>query len=307
MLHTVSAHSPSPQRVYRRRRVRRDPWRLLIILALSVLSIAFVLPLWLVISASLTDEGAIARNGYTLLPSKFSTFAYQYILSDPSQIFQAYGVSILVTVLGSTLSLFIMALAAYPLSRRDYTLRRPFSFYIFFTMLFNGGLVPFYILCTQYLHLNNSIWALILPYLVIPWYLLLLRTFFATLPLELIYAAKVDGASEWRIFFQIVLPLSKPALATVGLFSMLTYWNDWWLALLFIDDPHLSPVQYLLYRLVTNVDAVASQPQLFGIPVPAQSIRMAVAVLAIVPILVVFLFVQRFFIRGITVGSLKGD
>jgi putative aldouronate transport system permease protein len=291
----------------RQRAGRPDPWRLLILLGLSVLSLAFVLPLWLVISASLTDDGAITRNGYTLLPSQFSAFAYQYILSDPAQIVQAYGVSTLVTVLGSALSLTILALAAYPLSRWDYALRRPFSFYIFFTMLFNGGLVPFYILVTQYLHLSNTIWALILPYLVIPWYLLLLRTFFAALPQELVYAAKIDGASEWHIFFQIIVPLSKPALATVGLFIMLGYWNDWWLALLFIDDPHLSPVQYLLYRLMTNVDVVASQPQLFGVPVPALSIRMAVAVLALVPILVVFLFVQRFFIRGITVGSLKGE
>jgi len=281
--------------------------RFIIHVVLALLSIAFLLPLVLVVSASFSDEQAIATYGYTLLPVKFSTFAYQYILQEPSQIIQAYGVSLFVTVVGSGLSLLIMALLAYALSRRDFGFRKPLSFYVFFTMLFNGGLVPFYILVTQYLHLQDTLLVLILPHLVIPWFVLLLRTYFAALPPELIDAAKIDGAGEWRTFFRIVAPLSTPALATVGLFSILLYWNDWWLGLLFINNPHLVPLQYLLYKLMADIQFLASNQQTVGMAIPSQSVRMAMAVLAIGPIVFAFLFVQRYFIRGITLGGLKGD
>ena len=302
---TVSMERPGKGGAVYRAQAR---WaRLIIHVVLASLSILFLLPLVLVISASLSDENAIGKFGYTLLPQQFSTFAYHYILQDPSQIVQAYGISILVTGVGSGLSLLVMSLLAYPLSRRDFGLRRPLSFYVFFTMLFNGGLVPFYILVTQYLHLQDNLLALILPYLVVPWFVLLLRTYFASLPPELIEAAKIDGAGEWRIFFRVVAPLSTPALATVGLFSMLLYWNDWWLGLLFINDTHLVPLQYLLYKLMTNISTLAANSQTTGVAIPAQSVRMAMAVLAIGPIAFAFLFVQRYFIRGITLGGLKGD
>lgn len=276
-------------------------------LAFMLLSTAFLFPLLLVISASFSDEGAIAKYGFTLIPMKFSAFAYQFILRDPSQIFQSYGISIFITVVGSAFSLLIMSMLAYPLSRRDFPWRKSLSFYVFFTLLFNAGVVPFYIFVTVYLHLQNTLQVLILPYLVVPWFVLLLRTYFAGLPRDLIEAAKLDGAGEWRIFFRLILPLSTPALATVGLFSMLMFWNDWWLSLLFIDDQQLFPLQYLLYKLVTNVDAIAANSQLFGIAVPAQTVRMAMAVLAIGPVGIAFVFVQRYFIRGITLGGLKGD
>lgn len=296
---------PEDRASLKARRKRFDPVRLLIHCGFILLSIAFVTPLLLVLSASFTDEAALNKNGYTLLPSKFSTFAYQNILGDPTQIIQAYGVSILVTVVGSALSLLIMSLIAYPLARRDFKLRGPISFYVFFTMLFNAGVVPFYIFVTNYLHLQDTILVLILPYLVVPWFVLLLRTYFAALPRELIEAALMDGAGEWRIFFQILLPLSTPALATVGLFSMLLYWNDWWLSLLFITDQHLFPVQFLLYKIVTNIDFIASNPQTAGVQIPTDAVRMATAVLAIGPVIFAFFFVRRFFVRGITVGSLK--
>jgi putative aldouronate transport system permease protein len=162
-------------------------------------------------------------------------------------------------------------------------------------------------LITQYLHLQDTLWALILPYVVVPWYVLLLRTYFASFPMELIDAAKIDGAGEWRIFFQLVMPLSTPALATVGLLSMLLYWNDWWLGLLYINNPQLAPLQYLLYRISTNIDFLATNPQTVGIAPPIESVRMAMAVLATGPIVFAFLFVQKYFIRGITLGGLKGD
>lgn len=290
-----------------RPRARRPRSVLLIHLVLFTLSITFLLPLVLIISASFSSENAVGRDGYSILPRDPTLFAYQYVLQNPGQILQAYGVTIVVTLVGSSASLLVMSLLAYPLSRRDFTLRRPLTFFVFFTLLFSGGLVPFYILVTQYLHLQDTLLALILPYLVVPWFVLLLRTYFSTLPGELFEAAKIDGAGEWRIFFQMVLPLSTPALATVGLFSALQYWNDWWLGLLFINNPHLVPLQYLLYQLSTNISFLATNPMTSGIAIPAQTARMAMAVLAVGPIAIAFLFVQRFFVRGITLGGLKGD
>jgi putative aldouronate transport system permease protein len=281
--------------------------RFTIHLVLVALSAVFVLPLLLVISASVSDENALGKYGYSFLPQHFTTFAYQYIFEDPGQLLRAYGVTVVVTAVGSGVSLLVMALLAYPLARRDFRPRKPLSFYVFFPLIFNGGLVPFYILVTRYLHLQDTLLALILPYLVVPWYVLLLRTYFASLPAELIEAAKIDGAGEWRVFFRIVIPLSTPALATVGLFSILLYWNDWWLGLLFIDNQNLMPLQLLLYNIMTNIDVLASNAQTTGVPIPSLSVRMAMAVLAIGPIALAYLFVQRFFIRGITLGGLKGD
>ena len=200
-----------------------------------------MIPLLLIVMASITDEKTLALNGYQLWPAKFSGYAYEFLWKQPEQLLYSYGVSIFVTVVGSALSLLIMSMLAYAISRRDFALRGIISFYVFFTMLFSGGLVPYYILMTRTLHLKNSLLALILPYLVMPFFVLLLRTYFASLPRDLIDAAKVDGASEWRIFFRIVVPLSTPALATVGLFSVLLYWNDLWQALLFIDSQRMYP------------------------------------------------------------------
>lgn len=289
------------------RRLRRAVSRGVVHAILILISVTFIAPLLLVISASFSSETAISRYGYSFWPRDFTTYAYRYILANPDQIVSAYGVTITITAIGTSLGVLIMALLAYPLARQDFFLRRPFSFYVFFTLLFNGGLVPFYILVTQYLHLQDTLLALILPNVAVPWFVLLLRTYFAGLPRDLIDAAKIDGAGEFRVFFQIILPLSRPALATVGLFSALLYWNDWYLALLFINDPRLVPLQYLLYQISTNITNLQSSPQSFGVPPPALSAQMAIAVLAIGPIFFAFLFVQKYFIRGITLGGLKGD
>jgi len=259
------------------------------------------------ISASFSSETDISRYGYSLFPRSFTTAAYQYILQDPGQILTAYGVTITVTVIGTCLGVLIMALMAYPLSRKDFFLRKPLSFYVFFTLLFNGGVVPLYILVTHYLQLKDTLEALILPYLVMPWYVLLLRTYFAAVPRELIDAAKIDGSGEWRIFFQIVVPLSRPALATVALFSALVFWNDWYLALLFINSTNLVPLQYLLYQISTDITVLQTSSQAFGVQIPALSAQMAIAVLAVGPITLAFLFVQRYFVSGITLGGVKGD
>lgn len=292
----------------RRRPARTElgPARLLIHFGMLVCALSFLMPLVLVISASFTSEAAITKNGYSLLPSHFTTAAYAYILSDPSQLIQSYGISILVTFVGTLLSVLVMSLLGYVLSRRTFTARRPLSFYVLFTMLFSGGLVPSYILVTQYLHLQNTIWALILPNLVIPWNVLLLRTFFSQLPEGILEAARMDGAGEWRTFFQVALPMSTPAIATIGMFTMLMYWNDWWLGLLYIDDPRLTPVQLWLYRILSNIDSISQNPAFGNLgAVPVQSVRMAVAVLAIGPIIAAFVFFQKYFVRGITLGGIR--
>jgi putative aldouronate transport system permease protein len=292
-------------RVRRARRIHAP--QLIIHACLLVISLLFLVPLVLMISASFSSEADLSRYGYSLVPRSFSTEAYQYILNDPSQLLTAYGVTITVTVVGTSLAVLIMALLAYPLSRKDFFFRKPLSFYVFFTLLFNGGVVPLYILVTHYLQLKDTLGALILPYLVMPWYVLLLRTYFAALPRELIDAAKTDGASEWRIFFQIVVPLSRPALATVALFSALVFWNDWYLALLFITDSRLVPLQYLLYQISTNITTLQTSSQAFGVQIPALSAQMAIAVLAVGPITFAFLLVQKYFVSGITLGGVKGD
>lgn len=232
--------------------------------------------------------------------------AYQE-LSSPrlTGIWRAYFVTINVTVIGTFLALTMMAMLAYPLSRQQFFLRRPMSLFVFFTMLFSGGLVPYYILVTQYLRLTDTFVILLIPQLVGVFQVLLLRTYFAQLPEELFDAARVDGAGEWRIFFSIVLPLAKPALATVGLMVALAYWNNWTTALYFIRSSELYPLQYLLYRIMENANAMAVEPQLGAVQLPLQSTRMAMAVLATGPAAIGFLFVQKYLVRGITLGSFK--
>lgn len=291
-------------------RVRRSPrfdWgKLAVHLILTAIGLTCVVPMVLIVSISLSDERLLALNGPSLWPQGMNFSAYEYILRQPGQILRAYGVTALVTALGTVGGVLLCSLLAYPLSRRDYALRGPLSFFVFFTLLFSGGMVPFYILMTRYLGLKDSMLALILPYMVTAWYVLILRTSFAQLPTEYYDAARIDGAGEWRIFFQIVLPLSKPALATIALFFILRYWNDWFLALLFINNAGLYPLQYLLYVLMANINFLASNPQTTGMPIPVQSARMAMAVLAFGPALLSFLLLQQYFVRGITIGGIKG-
>lgn len=271
-------------------------------------SLACLLPFWLVLVASFSTDKSIVNYGYGLWPREFSTLAYRWVLTDPSRLLQAYGVSLTVSVGGGSLSLLAMALMAYAISRPRFQFRQPLAFYLFFTLLFSGGLVPSYILITRYLHLKDTLWVLILPALINPWWVLVLRTFFKELPEELLDAAKIDGAGEWRLCFQIAIPLTKPGLATIALFTMLSYWNDWFTALLYIDDRRLLPVQYLLYVILRKVDLApgAPPPGPEQVQIPALPLRMAMAVFGIGPIALAYLFVQKYFIRGIRLGSLKG-
>ncbi len=274
-------------------------------IVLLIFGLACLIPLLLIVSASFTSEVALTREGYGLLPAEFSTEAYELIFRSPQAIIRAYGVTLFTTIFGTLISVTLMSLLAYPLSQRDFFLRRPISFFVFFTMLFNGGIVPYYILMTQFLRVQDTVLALMLPHFVGVFYVLILRTYFAGLPTELFDAARVDGAGEVRIFFSIVLPLSKPALATIGLFVALNYWNDWTTPLYFIRSADLYPLQYLLYIIQSNAEAMNLNPDLAQGQIPTQTTRMAMAVLATGPAAVFFLFFQKYLVRGITLGSFK--
>ncbi|WP_139787088.1 carbohydrate ABC transporter permease [Cohnella massiliensis] len=277
-----------------------------------LLSIGILAPFLLIVSVSLTDEKALADFGYSFIPSRFSLVAYDFILQSPAALLRAYGNTIFITVIGTILSLLLTSMVAYVVSRRDYRLRVPLTVYIFFTMLFSGGLVPFYILMTQYLHLKDSLWAIILPGMLSPFYVLIMKGFMGKIPHELIESAKVDGASERRIFFQMILPLSTPALATLGLFIAFNYWNEWFNALLFIDNDKLVPLQLLLVRIMNTLDFLRNNSeyiQSLGLDMsqlPNESMRMALVILVAGPMMFIFPFFQKYFVQGMTVGSLKG-
>jgi putative aldouronate transport system permease protein len=276
-----------------------------------ILLFAFcVVPFIYIISISFSDEKQISRHGYHLIPQKFTTFAYRFILENPKQLLSSFSVSITVTVLGTLLAVLFTAMLAYTMARKDFRGGKYVSYVVFFTLLFNGGLVPWYIVITQYLHLGNTLFALILPYVILPWHVLLMRGFLLQVPFSLIESAKMDGATELGIFFKIVLPISTPAVATIALFSAFIYWNDWWLAMLFTDGVKLVPLQLMLYQIMNNIEFLTTAMQAGNISVdtsklPNESARMAMTVLATLPILIVFPFCQRYFVKGITTGALK--
>jgi len=275
-------------------------------------SLLCVIPVWLVVSVSLSSSESIVKAGYSMIPEDFSWLAYDYLLRDMSELLRAYGVTITVTATGTVLSLLVMTAYAFTISRQDFAYRNFFSFYIFFPMLFNGGIVPFYIIYTQYLGLKNSLWALILPGLVNSFYLLIMRTFFqTTIPSALIESAKIDGAGEFRILFRIIVPLSLPILATVGLFSTLGYWNEWFMSLIFIDDQSKVSIQYLMYRTILNLQYLLQHSSSMSgsaatFDLPTESIRMAMCVVGMAPMILVYPFFQKYYVRGLTIGAVKG-
>ncbi len=290
---------------------KKNPGRFFIHILLILIAVICIIPFIAVVSISLSDEVEIAKHGYSLLPRGFSLSAYEFILRNPMKILRSYFVTILVCVIGTVLSLFIMSLCAYPLSRHDFKYRNKVSFIIFFTMLFNGGLVPTFIWVSKYLHLGNTFWVLFLPVIVSPWYLLLMRTFFQTIPYEIVESATIDGATETQVYLHLILPLAKPALATVGLFTILGFWNDWFRGLLYIEDSNLVTLQYMLYRMMGNITELqnamtAGMMNIDLSTLPNESARMAMCVLAAGPMIFVFPFFQKYFVKGLTVGSVKG-
>jgi putative aldouronate transport system permease protein len=269
-------------------------------------------PVFVIVIASITSEAALARNGYSLWPEEFSTVAYKYLFSQGSIVLTAYKNTIIATLAGTLLSVFMVGLYGYAISRDDFRYRKFFTFFAFFTMLFGGGLVAYYMVTRQILHIQNSLWALFLPSAFSPFWVIVMRTFYkANVPNELIESARIDGASEWRTFFQIVLPLSIPGLATVGLFSAIGIWNNFFNCLLLVDEAKYYSLQYTIYTTLNNIrflleNADKMQGLVNVSELPSQTFRMAMAVVTMGPIIFAYAFFQRYFIRGLTIGAIKG-
>ena len=240
-----------------------------------------LIPFLIVIGSSFTAESYIIRNGYSILPKEWSIESYATIFRSPMAIIRAYGVTIFVTTAGTVLSVFLNTMAGYVLQRKDFEWRNKLSFFYFFTTLFSGGLMPWYIMCVKYLHLKDSIWAMILPGIVSVWNILLVKGFMAGIPFEMTESAKIDGAGDFSIFLRLIWPLSKPVIATIGLFTALTYWNDWYNSMLFINNDHLYSLQYQLYKLLNDARVLrqlASEAGIVVDTVPIESMKMALTV-----------------------------
>lgn len=283
---------------------------------LILITLMVVLPFLLVFISSITDENVLIRNGYSFFPEKISFYAYQYIIRQGDKILRAYGVTILATFLGTVLNGAMSALMAYPLSVRTLPYRRGITFFIFFTMLFNGGLVPTYLMYVNYFHIKNTLWALVIPNLLLSANnVLMIRSYYMTsIPDALFEAAKIDGAGHLKIFLSLVLPLGKPILVTMGLFSGLAYWNDWTNGLYYLSGnagQKLYSIQNLLNQMITDIQYLASGKVAGNIgaevaKLPATSIRMAIAFIAMLPLFIIYPFLQKYFAEGITLGAVKG-
>lgn len=275
------------------------------------LSALCILPLLLVVGVSFTAEKSITMDGYHLIPPVFSTRAYQYVFSGASSVLRAYGVTIFVTVVGTLLHLLFMSMLAYPLTREEVSARNAISFFVYLPVLFNGGLVPTYILLTRYLHLKNTIWVLIMVNIASSTNVLILKNFFRSIPNSLIEAARIDGSSEFRTFFTIVLPLAKPAIASIGLFVAIAYWNDWITCSLYIEKDNLRTLQYLLQSLMNNIGYLQAHADVSHsmenqiMNLPSESARMATCVLAIGPIIFLYPVLQKYFQKGLMIGAVK--
>lgn len=250
----------------------------------------------------------IIKHGYTLLPSKFSLSAYEMILKVPQRILSSYSVTLTITIVGTVVGLFFMSMAAYVLNRKDFKYRNGLSFYLYFTTLFSGGLVPYYILMVGTFKLRDNLLAILLPNLVSVWSILLFRNFMKSIPDALYEAAKIDGAKDFMIYRKIIMPLSTPALATIGLFQALAYWNEWYNAMLFIQKKELFPLQLFLKNMLDSSNLstlVKSGVTISRDLIPTEGMKMAMAVVAIGPVILFYPFVQKYFVMGITVGAVK--
>lgn len=276
---------------------------------LGIVALSAILPFVLLIASSFTDNDALRANGYWFWPSKWSAFAYEYMFAgNAQQIFRSYSITFFITIFGTVVSLLITPMLAYTLSRRDYKRGKIITFFVFFTMLFNGGIVPSYMMWTQMFGMKNSIWALIVPNLIMNGFFVMLykNNFSSNIHPALIEAAKIDGASELMIYQKIVLPSSLPILASVGLMTGLGYWNDWVNGIYYITDDKLYSLQVLLNSILSNVAAMQTMGgAAAGGDFPGVSIRMAMAVIGVAPVLILYQFFQKYFVKGIAAGGVK--
>lgn len=280
----------------------------------GLIAILCLVPFWMILVGSFSSEAAITKNGFSLLIQDFSLEAYKTVFQDPMVVVKAYANTIGLTVVGTTLGLLMQTMTAYVLSRKDFEWRNGFSFFFYFTTLFSGGLVPYYILMTQTLGLKDNYLAMLLPLLFSVYNLLVMKSYIMGLPESLIDAAKIDGCGECMTLFSIVMPLIKPALATVGLFIALAYWNDWYNAMLYINNENMHPLQYFLYKKVNNIEAykklianhAVSSAIVSSMSLPTQTLKMALTIVVTGPIVLAYPLVQKYFVQGITIGAVKG-
>jgi putative aldouronate transport system permease protein len=281
---------------------------------LLAFSLACIIPFLLVFAISLSPESAIYEYGYQLIPRTVSFEGFRYLIEQRTLILRALGMSVLVTVLGTLIGIILNTTMGYGLSRPEYKLKKFYTWLVFIPMVFSGGLVSSYFVTSQFLHLKNTLWVLILPLCVSSFNIIICRTFFRTnIPDSVIESAKIDGASQFLIYFRIVLPLSLPVIATIGLFMSFGYWNDWFQAMLYLDNRNLYTLQALLNKILTDIQQLAKLAPLLGVSyaeqlarIPQEAARMAVVVIIVLPIACAYPFFQRYFISGLTIGSVKG-
>lgn len=280
-------------------------------LTVTLVTIACLIPFLLIISASFTDNEYIIREGYSLIPQKFSLAGYRMVLEFPQEVLRAYGVTTSTTVIGTLLGLFLITMAGYVLQRKDFKYRNQLSFYIYFTTLFGGGLIPWYIMYTKYFKLMDTYTILVLPGLMSPFLIILMKNFIrSAVPDEIVESAKIDGANDFTIYWRIVLKLSLPGIATVSLFLALHFWNDWFSSSLFINDQKMYQLQYYLYNIINTISFLANMGAGTGVAlsqdVPTESTKMAMALIVTGPIVLLYPFIQRYFVKGLTIGAVKG-
>ena len=293
------------------RMARKDMWvKVLAYVVVGGFGLICLYPLLLTVTVSFTPESVIAADGYRLLPREWTLDTYVYIFAHSgARILRSYGVTTLVTVAGTLGAMLVTCMLSYAISLPEMRYRNVIAFICNFTSIFSAGLVPWYVVCVNWYNLRDSIFALIIPAMFSVWNMFLMRTYFKAISVSLYDAAKIDGAGHWTIFFRIALPLSKTALLTVGMMYALSFWNDWWHALMFISDRNLYPLQYYLYSIVSNVNAISSGRVPSGaaatIRLPAETVKMAVTIITIGPIIFLYPFVQRYFVQGIMTGAVK--
>ena len=276
------------------------------------LLICSLAPFVLLLMSSITEEQTLVTDGYSFYPKQLSVYAYSYLLSDSGAMLRAYGISFLVTIVGTLANLTLTTLYAYPLSRKELPGRNFFAFFLFFTMLFSGGLVPSYIMWTRTFHIQNTLFALLIPNLLLSAFnVIMMRTYLTSnIPEAVIESGRIEGAGEFRILVSLVIPMAKPILATVALLVGLSYWNDWVNGLYYINNDRLYSVQVLLTNIQRNMEALkqsmASGGSISSAQLPSASVRMAITVLGVLPIMVIYPFLQKYFVRGITIGAVKG-
>lgn len=276
---------------------------------IGLIALFCTIPFVMLVSGSFSSEEEILKHGYGLLPKNFSTSAYSFMFEHPKAILQAYGISIFITVVSCVVALILISMTAYVLFRDDFKYKSGFAFFFYFTTIFNGGLLPTYILMVRYLHLKDNILALILPGIFNVFFLLIMRSFMkGTIPSEIIESSKIDGAGDFYIYWRIVMPMMTPALATIGLFEIIGYWNNWYNAMLYIQTESLYPLQYILYKILTASQSVAeaSMETTAVQKAPTETFKLAMTVVSIGPIILAYPFVQRYFVNGITIGAVKG-